>query len=382
MQRSISVILSIIFVFFTFSENEIYKKDIRNRLVIQGIGIDLEENGQYTVTLQAVDTDSTEATSSDDASSPPLKVYKLSGDTIYTAIKTVVETEGKIPLYSQNRIIVLGKSITKEQMDNVIDFFVRDVENGSSVYIAAAEDTAGEILSTKSEEGYVGARSLEQSIKSYEYDAKIFKIQLFELINRYNSRSRDFAMPLLAVKENGGEKTVEIIGTALFDKTLYRDEIDKDETIYLNVLCDNVNNTAVAYGIKNDTKVSLNIIKSKTRRTVKIEKNIPAFKISVKMDADIAEISGGASKAMTQKEMDDIKAKGEEYLEKQIQSTVSTLYKKHNSDACGLGRLIYIFYKDFYRENEKNLDSILERSLYEVEVELNIRRIGHDYMMG
>lgn len=382
MRRSISVILSIIFVFFTFSENEIYKKDIRNRLVIQGIGIDLEENGQYTVTLQAVNTDSTEATSSDDASSPPLKVYKLSGDTIYTAIKTVVETEGKIPLYSQNRIIILGKSITKEQMDNVIDFFVRDVENGSSVYIAAAEDTAGEILSTKSEEGYVGARSLEQSIKSYEYDAKIFKIQLFELINRYNSRSRDFAMPLLAVKENGGEKTVEIVGTALFDKTQYRDEIDKDETVYLNVLCDNVNNTAIAYVIKNDTKVSLNIIKSKTRRTVKIEKNIPVFKISVKMDADIAEISGGASKAMTQKEMDDIKAKGEEYLEKQIQSAVSTLYKKHNSDACGLGRLIYIFYKDFYRESEKNLDSILEQSLYEVEVELNIRRIGHDYMIG
>ena len=53
--------------------NEIYKKDSRNRRVIQGIGIDLEEDGTYTVTLQAIDTNSSEASSADGASQPPLK---------------------------------------------------------------------------------------------------------------------------------------------------------------------------------------------------------------------------------------------------------------------------------------------------------------------
>lgn len=380
MRRVLTVALVIVLALFTFSENEIYKKDIRNRLVIQGIGIDLEEDGTYTVTLQAIDTNSSEAASADSASQPSLKAYKLTGDTVYTAIKTVTEKEGKIPLYSQNRIILIGKSITEEKMDDVIDFFVRDVENGGTVYIAAAEKTASEILEAKNGSEYISARTLEKSIESYEYDAKIFSTQLYELINRYNSGTKDFAMPLFSLKEDGEEKTVEITGTALFNNTKYREVISKEETVFLNVLCDDVYNTALAFDGTTGTKVALNVVKSKTKREVTLNNNVPTFKISVYMNADIAEISGGVSSEMTNEEIEEIKQKGEEYVEEHIRSAINSLYQENNSDACGFARLLYIFQKDFYRENEKNLDSVLKESLYEVEVNLNIRRVGHEYV--
>lgn len=380
MRRVLTVALVIVLALFTFSENEIYKKDIRNRLVIQGIGIDLEEDGTYTVTLQAIDTNSSEAASADSASQPSLKTYKLTGDTVYTAIKTVTEKEGKIPLYSQNRIILIGKSITEEKMDDVIDFFVRDVENGGTVYIAAAEKTASEILEAKNGSEYISARTLEKSIESYEYDAKIFSTQLYELINRYNSGTKDFAMPLFSLKEDGEEKTVEITGTALFNNTKYREVISKEETVFLNVLCDDVYNTALAFDGTTGTRVALNVVKSKTKREVTLNNNVPTFKISVYMNADIAEISGGVSSEMTNKEIEEIKQKGEEYVEEHIRSAINSLYQENNSDACGFARLLYIFQKDFYRENEKNLDSVLKESLYEVEVNLNIRRVGHEYV--
>lgn len=380
MRRGLIVILAILLALFTFSENEVYKKDIRNRLVIQGIGIDLEDDGTYTVTLQAIDTNSSEASSADGASQPPLKSYKLTGDTVYTAIKSVTEKEGKIPLYSQNRIILIGKSITKENMDDVIDFFVRDVEVGGTVYIAAAEKTASEILEAKNGKELISAENLENSIDSFEYDAKIFATRLYELINRYNSGSKDFALPLFSLQEKSDEKSAEITGTALFDNKEYREEISKNDTIYLNVLLDKVYNTAIAFDGGKGTKVSLNIVKSKTKRNVSLEKDIPNFKIKVYMDADIAEVSGGVSSAMTVKQIEEIKDKGEEYIEKSIKSTIESLYQKHNSDACGLGRLLYIFEKDFYRRNEKNIDSVLKKSLYEVDVQLNIRRIGHEYL--
>ena len=380
MRRGLIVILAILLALFTFSENEVYKKDIRNRLVIQGIGIDLEDDGTYTVTLQAIDTNSSEATSADGASQPPLKAYKLTGDTVYTAIKSVTEKEGKIPLYSQNRIILIGKSITKENMDDVIDFFVRDVEVGGTVYIAAAEKTASEILEAKNGKELISAQNLENSIDSVEYDAKIFRTRLYELINRYNSGSKDFALPLFSLQGKDDEKTVEITGTALFDNKEYREVISKNETTYLNVLADKVYNTAIAFDGGKSTRVSLNIVKSKTKRSVTLTKGVPTFKLKVYMDADIAEISGGVSSAMTVKQIEEIKDKGEEYIEKSIKSTIDSLYHKHNSDACGLARLLYIFEKDFYRKNEKNIDSVLSNSLYEVDVELNIRRIGHEYL--
>ena len=43
MRKAIIVLLSFLLAFYTFNSEEIYKKDIRNRLVIQGIGIDVEK---------------------------------------------------------------------------------------------------------------------------------------------------------------------------------------------------------------------------------------------------------------------------------------------------------------------------------------------------
>ena len=380
MRKSILIFLAVIVAIFTFNEKEIYKKDIRNRLVIQGIGIDIEKDNSYTVTLQTIDTNAQSASSEDGASQPPIKTYKLTGDTIYTTIKSVTEIEGKIPLYSQNRIIVLGKSITEDKMDDVIDFFVRDVENSASVYIAAAKDRASDILEAKNEEDYVSARSIEIGISANEYDARIFGTGLYELINRYNSGSKDFAMPLLDVTEKQGEKSIEIIGTAIFNNTRYREYMSKEETVYLNFLADKVYNTAISLDRDNGEKISLNVVDSKTYRTLKFENGKPIFKIKVTISADIAEISGGVSKKMTGQDVEKIKTSAEEYLEKAITQTRKKLYEEYESDACGLGRLLYIFKPSFYRKNEKNIDSVMQDSIFEVDVDLKIRRIGHEFI--
>ena len=380
MRKAGIVLLAFLLAFYTFNSQEIYKKDIRNRLVIQGIGIDIEKDGKYSVTIQAIDTNAQSATSSDSASQPPLKTYQMQGDTIYTTLKSVTETEGKIPLYSQNRIIILGNSITEENMDDVIDFFVRDVENSSSVYIAAAENSASEILQAKNGEEYISARNIEMGISSYEYNARIFNMQLYDLINRYNSSTKDFAMPLLSLKEKDGEKSVEISGTALFNSTKYREKISKDQTIFFNILYDSVNNTALSYDYDDNKKVSLNIVDSKTERKVTIKNGKPVFKIKVKMQADISEISGGVSSTMEIKDVDKIKTAGEEYVKKETKKLLNSLYNEYNSDSVGLARLLYIWEKDFFKEHEKNLDSVLQNSNYEVEVELKIRRIGHDFI--
>ncbi len=381
MRQAGIVFLAFILALFTFNSNEIYKQDIRNRLVIQGIGIDIEDNGQYSVTIQAIDTNAQSATSADGASQPPLSVYNVKGDTIYTTLKSVTETEGKLPLYSQNRIIILGKSITEENMAEVIDFFVRDVENSSNVYIAAAEETAGEILQAKNGEEYISAGSIEQGISSTEYDARIFRIQLYSLINRYNSATKDFAMPLLKVEEKDGQKSVEISGTALFNHTKYREKISKDETVFLNMLYNSVDNTALAYDYDNNKKISLNVVEAKTTRKVSIMNGNPVFDIKIDLQADIAEISNGVSAEMAKEEIARIELIGEKYVEQETQKMIYTLYDKYNSDVVGLGRLLYIFEKDFYRENEKNLDFILQNSNYEVEVDLKVRRIGHEFVV-
>ena len=100
----------------------------------------------------------------------------------------------------------------------------------------------------------------------------------------------------------------------------------------------------------------------------------------MKISADIAENSGGVSKKMTKQDIETIKTSTEQYIEKAITQTRKRLYEEYESDACGLGRLLYIFKPSFYRRNEKNIDSVMQNSIFEVDVDLKIRRIGHEFI--
>ena len=266
-------------------------------------------------------------------------------------------------------------------MDDVIDFFVRDVENSSSVCIAAAEKTAGEILEAKNGDEYISARNIETAINSNEFDGRIFRLQLYELINRYNSSTKDFALPMLSVVEKDKEKSVEIIGTAVFNNTRYREKISKGETVFLNMLYNTINNSALSYDYEDGKKVSLNIVGAETKRKIVMKDGMPSFKITIKLKADIAEITGGVSAKMEVKELDKINSTGEEYIKTESTKLINKMYNGYNSDALGLARLIYINEKNFFKENEKNLDSVLQKSNYEVEVNLEIRRIGHEFVV-
>ena len=181
-------------------------------------------------------------------------------------------------------------------------------------------------------------------------------------------------------KEEKGEKSVEISGTALFNSTKYREKISKDKTVFLNILYDRVNNTALSYDYENDKKVSLNIVNSKTERNVAIKNGKPVFKIKVKMQADISEISGGVSSRVQSSDIEKIKTAGENYIEKETKKLLNSLYNEYNSDSVGFARLIYICQQEFFKKNEKNLDFVLQNSIYEVEVDLKIRRMGHEFI--
>ena len=141
-----------------------------------------------------------------------------------------------------------------------------------------------------------------------------------------------------------------------------------------------MNNTALSYDYGEDKKVSLNIVNSKTERKVTLKKGKPVFKINVKMQADIPEISGGVSSRVQSRDIEKIKSAGENHIQKETKKLLNSLYHEYNSDSVGLARLLYINEKDFFKKNEKNLDSVLQDSIYEVEVDLEIRRMGHEFI--
>ncbi|MCH5190564.1 MAG: Ger(x)C family spore germination protein [Oscillospiraceae bacterium] len=366
----------ILLLLFPLNGQETFKKDISMRLVVQGIGIDIEDDGSYTVTLQAINTNAQSVTF-EGGDQEPVKTYNVTGDTIYTAVKSVTEMEGKTPLYSQNRVIIIGRDIAEKGLEGVIDFFVRDTGNCPSVDVAIADGKASEILEVKSESGEVIARNIEQSISSTDFEAEISRLQIYELVNRYEDKLPSFTMPILAAVKDGDKERVEIIETAVFSGSKLKGTLTKEETVMFNFLCNKVSSGAISYDT-DDGKISMGVIDSKATRRVSLQNNTPVFTLSVNVEGDIAEIYNGTAKTVDRARLKELKNGAEEHLKSGMESVLKKLYTELGCDAPGLSRLIYSRHPSFFRENEKNLSTVMANSQYNVEVKVTIRRVGHE----
>lgn len=377
MPKSIITAILALAVLLSIGGNEIYKNDIGNRLIIQGIGIDLEEDNSYTVTVQAINTN-TQSASTNETVEDTVKIYKVSGMTVQTAIKRIFEYEGHIPMYSQNRIIVIGKKIAESGIYSVIDFFARDVDNGPSVYVAMAQDTASEILEVTSG-GEIVAKNIDLALQASEYEAEIYKPELYEVIREYYSEDSCFALPVLYVNEESGDKkSIRVKETALFCDGKYNSSLTRNETAALNFLCDDVYNGAFAFKTQEGEKVSMNIVESETERKVKLVDGAPRFSVKISVTVDVAEIYDGKEKEVDLKRLEELKDGAQKYLENQAGELTGKLYAENVCDVLGYSRLIYQKYPSFYRENKENLNAVMNESSYSIEVSVKIRRVGHE----
>lgn len=379
MFKSIISVIVAFGVLLSLNSKGVYKNDISNRLIVQGIGIDVLPDDTYSLTVQAINT-STHTASTGESSDEVVKIYKVTGRTVYTALKSIVEYEGKIPMYSQNRIVVIGNSAAKKGLEGIIDFFCRDADSGPSVLVAVADKTAEEILSVKVK-GEVVAKNIDFAIRSADFEGEIYRLELYELINRYKNETCSFAMPVLSnVTSSKGANTIEVSGTGLFRDGRLTKIISRDETEMYNFLNNSFYNGELAFSLPHTEKISLNIADCKTKINARIVDGKPCFKIKLKVTADITEIYNGVSVPLNRNKLDEIERESEQQLKYEIDNLIKKLYYENCTDALGLSRLLHLQCRDFYRAQKNNLNSTMSQSTFPVEIDIRIRRVGHDYV--
>lgn len=353
-----------------------FKEDIRNRSVVQGIGIDLNDDGTYTVTLETINTEN--YSNAEKSASPVMNVRTVSGKTVNSAIKSAYDIDGKMPVMSQNRVIVIGKELAEKGVMPALDYFIRDAENYPSVLISAAEMKAADFFKKATSETTVVSRDIENIILTSDEDISVSSITLCELVNRYKSAGSSFYMPIVSTVKEGDKEEVAVKSTGIFKDGKLVCSLNEDETASLNFLCNKVKKGAVDFSCE-DEAAAISLIKSSTVRRVNYDSENPTFFTKIKIEADIAEVEGGTTRNLSKDEVEKLGKSAEEKIKGNIESLCRKLYSQNKADAAGLSRLIYIHYPERFRQNEKNLSEIMAKSQYSVEVEVSIRRIGQDY---
>ena len=342
MRKAVMILIALICVGAAVNRNA-FKSDISNRDVVQGVGIDINEDGTYTVTLETINTEN--YSNADGAAKPVMNLRTLKGKTVSTAIKSAYSIDGKTPVLSQNRVIVIGKELAGKGILPSLDFFIRDAENYPTVQIAVVEGKASDFFKNASSESTVVSRN----------------------------------MPIIETFKEKDRPEIKSKGTAVFKEGKYVCNLNEEETSALNFLCNNARKGSVDFNTDEDS-AAISIIRCKTVQKVDYSAENPNFYIKIKIDADISEADSSTGYSLSESEVDALKGYAEEKIKNDIEKLTRKLYSEEKADVAGLSRLIYIHYPELFRKNEKNLSEIMTESQYFAEVEICVRRIGQDYV--
>lgn len=368
-------IIILIILLFSLTACMPQNTEIKYRLVISGIGVDYDkENDQYELTVQVLEA--SKSSSEQGKSETPVSNYTVKGKTIAQAITSLGENTGKYPLYSQNRMIILGDSVTGEQMIKAMNFFVREYTSRPDVFIAASTGKASDVL-TISGGGEVPAKLIESSIEqSYENSVSV-DTELYDTVNLSLEKTTCFTLPLIEVVEdrNKKEKTIKVTGTRACSKDVEPKMLSDTETMAYQFAMNEIKAGSISIN-SDDIPVGLEIISSKTKTKLEIKDGKPVFNLEVKCEVDVVEYESNAFRNFNEKDVEKIQKATQQHIESGMNGLFERMLKKEKCDIFRFGKRLEQKYPEIYKELSKDWKKALTEIKVNVTAKVNVGRIG------
>lgn len=176
-------------------------KQLNERMVIQGIGIDYADDN-YTVTVMYMNTDSTNQ-------SEPCKKLTGKGRTITEAVTAIVSKNGLEPLYSHNSFILLGESLCRYGVSEALEFFAGYYQCRPSVNVLVGGEEASELMSVKD----ITPQSIEELAESKNTTGRALTMPMYKFVADIINETSSACTGLLTLDEDD----LKYSGVAVFD---------------------------------------------------------------------------------------------------------------------------------------------------------------------
>ncbi|MGN0520551.1 MAG: Ger(x)C family spore germination protein [Candidatus Fimenecus sp.] len=377
--RKLIKVLVPIFLFCTlFSGCDFSTEELKNRLIVQAIGIDRKEDGGVRVTLQTLNTEMTGNPNSGANPGDIVNSLTVEGATIAEAISNASETVGKMPLLSQNRLIVFGRETAENGLHGYLDYFVRNVQNRATVLVAISDTTAEELVSAKMGESVLAADSIEDILQAESFNANILSRELYNLINKLDSDTADAVLPVLRVSAEEEKSKIQMLSVGVFNKDCMRYELKDENIMALMLLSDEVQSGV--FSVRNDVFASetvLRIKKCSTHIKPTVENGKVFFRVQVKLHLDVIENKTETPFTVDEAYITETQKQAEIYITDLLNQNLSYCFSEMQSDPFCFGMRFLRLHARFYKANITDWKAVLPSVQYQVETKAEISRVGN-----
>ncbi len=358
-------------------------KELDKIAITVGCGLEKVDDG-YKVTVQIADTQK-QGDSSNSSSPVRFKNYSYTDKTIHEAARGILTKLPKKAYTNHMQILVIDENIAKDGIEDIIDFWFREVELRNDFYVFVSKDsTPTDVLGVLTQVypiNSVGIRNLIETNNQFLSGSILTTFD--DLADEYVSKTKEILLPAITVLGGNGDKKenlessnpeslLSIEETAFFKDNKLISYLDKKETIYYNLIENQLKSSIISFECSENKYVTFEIIGSNS--DIKIKKNKPEIDLKIKAKGNLTSVmcNYDISKDSGIKQ---IEKQGSEEIKRNIVNLID-LSKEYNSDIFYFRNLYYKKNNGYYKKIT-DYDSFYNNLKINVDVYLDIFEKGN-----
>ena len=310
-------------------------RELTNLAIVTSIGIDITEDQKYLATAIVLDTSSKE-------NSNKGIIYEAEGNTVQEAVRNIVDISPKKLYIGHLETLIISEEIAREKLMGTLDFFIRDNEGSNNFYLFVASGSNSKEVIKAINDSKESMK--EKLLSSTRYKGNCNKDTLNDIIQDILKPGKDVLVNSCKIED----KNVKIENMAYFKSWNMQGFLNDQESIMLNILNNNIENTIITTENANRNIVS-EVISSKCK--MKLNKDIDTINIDIVMEANISE-TGKEITIQNKEEMNDAEILLEKIVKEKIEECIRKMKNGYSSDLIGIGNLLYRKKDSLFKDND------------------------------
>lgn len=366
------------------------RRELNELGIAVAAGVD-KEGDRYRLTVQVVDPG--QVTAQKGASGgAPATLYTSEGDTILEAARRITQISPRKIYLSHLRVYLIGESLAKQGIGQVLDLLTRDHEIRTDFYLVVTRGTSAlEMLKIMTPLEPLPANKLFASLETSENNwSPTLSITLDELINDLTSEGKHPVLTGLRIlgdpKTGQTKKNIAAIdtptqmqysGLAVFKKEKLIGWLDEMESRGYHHIHGGVKSSVLSMPCSGNGKIVIESIRGKTNVKGKVIQGEPRINIKVRVLANLAAVGCKEMDLTDTATIAEVEKRFETKLIGIMDTTIERVQKEYGVDIFGFGEAVRRADPGAWKTMKKNWDEEYFTHLpVDIQVDLVIRRIG------
>lgn len=370
-----------LFILFCLSGCWNYK-ELNEYSIVTGIAIDKKDD-KYEVSVLI--SNAPKSSTDNSSSESQIVVYSGTGSSVFEALKDIGLISPKELYLNSFSIFVLSEEVSKEGIDNVVDFFLRYSSSRNKFFVIVAKDVkAKDTLKIMTHLTNFPSQGISDNIKSTtNLQGTIAKMGFDELISIL---LRDGIDPVINSVEvigdiEEGSKTENLessspetyikIGTlGIFKNDKLIDWASHDESLGINMINGEISEMFLEVEY-NDGYVVVDTTTFKQEIKTSVKDNKPHIDINLKGEARIIEVNGDID-LQKDKVIEELQEKCNDKIKENAKKAIK-LAIKNKTDIFGFGLKFKQNHYNYYKTVKKDWNERLSEIDFKINSELILK---------